>query len=485
MKKTLLNNFLTFSFVAFAVLLLTGFQMNAQCSGVPNPGIAVANPMQHTCQGTSTLNVQSSSMGPGILFQWEYSTDGVNWFLLGGPQPMPTISTGNLTVTTQFRVIVSCVTSGMFDVSPPVTVTINPGVTVTPTATMTASTGSSACVDDEITFTVTATNVGSTPTYQWQVNGSNVGTNSDTYVATAGSLSTNDNVSVEVTSSDPCSLPQTALASITMTIEPLITPTISIGADQTNICESVVVNFTATDNAPGGTYQWYRNGTPIGTNSPLLSYAPAIGDVVTLEFTPPAAGCYDNITVTSNAIPIDVTPGLPTLATIESIDGTLEGQQVTVYANLFNFSLDFTIDWFINNAYFATTTVPYLTYIKGPGTDDIFAVANNTGTGCYLTDTSNQISIGSWPTSVASTSKNTTVSAYPNPFSNSIQLAGLADGDHVRILNLMGQAVQEWKLDKVAAVEVLNINELSAGTYILDIHDKDGSLKDVIRLLKN
>ena len=98
MKKTLLNNFLTLSFVAFAVLLLTGFQMNAQCSGVPNPGIAVANPMQHTCQGTSTLNVQSSSMGPGILFQWEYSTDGVNWFALAeltngtatGPPSVPT-----------------------------------------------------------------------------------------------------------------------------------------------------------------------------------------------------------------------------------------------------------------------------------------------------------------------------------------------------------------------------------------------------------
>lgn len=484
MKKHLFSRFFTIT-VLFSVLLHLPLSATAQnCNGMPNAGVAQASPASHTCSGSSSLNLQGSTMAMGLMYQWQYSTDGLNWFPLGSMQPVPLTTTGTITVTTQYRCMVLCTISGMSSLSIPVTVTINPGTQVTPVATITPSTGTTACIDEDITFTSTITNGGSTPTYQWQVNGTNVGTNSDTYTALAGSLSTNDNVSLTVTSSNPCAVPQNALASVTMTVLPLTTPTVSIQATQTVICQGEQVTFTATDNAPGGTYQWYVNGNAAGTGSSNYTYFPTMGDVVSLDFTPPAAGCYDNITVNSNTIQMDVTPGLPTLATISADTDAMEGHWVTVYANLFNFNLSYSIDWYINNSLFATTTVPYLSYIKGPGIDDIFAVASNSGSGCYLSDTSNQISIGALPNSINSVKSKGNVRVFPNPSTNSVQVSGVDEGDQLQLLNVVGQPVLEQKVARPSAT-ILDLAKLPAGNYILSIRSGDGSFKEVVRISKN
>jgi hypothetical protein len=475
--------------VLFLMLFAAGYSNTASaqnCFGTPNAGVAVASPNSHTCSGTSNLTLQGSTVAQGLMYQWEYSTDGFNWFLLGGMQAMPMASTGLITQTTFYRCMVLCTNSGMSSTSMQGTVTITPGTQVTPIATVTPSTGTTACEDEAITFTSTITNGGSTPVYQWQVNGVNVGTNSNTYVAAAGSLSTNDNVSLTVTSSDPCAVPQTGLASVTMTILPITSPTISIQATQTSICQGVAVTFTAIDNAPGGTYQWYVNGNATGPNANSYTYYPYMGDVISLDFTPPLAGCYDNVTVTSNSIPMDVTPGLPTLATIQAQPVATENSNVTVYANLFNFTLNYSIDWFINSVFYTTTTVPYITYVKGPGTDLIFAVANNSGTGCYLSDTTNEISINSIPTtSVNNAAIEGHVYVYPNPSTGSVKVMGLADGDQLQLMNVLGQTVLSKEIKGTLAEEILEMNDLPTGSYILNVHSNDGSFRDMIRLSKN
>ncbi|MHB9143345.1 MAG: T9SS type A sorting domain-containing protein, partial [Paludibacter sp.] len=66
-----------------------------------------------------------------------------------------------------------------------------------------------------VTFTATPTNGGFAPTYQWKVNGANVGTNSSTYsyVPTNG-----DVVSCSLTSSLGCATPNPATNSVTMVV---------------------------------------------------------------------------------------------------------------------------------------------------------------------------------------------------------------------------------------------------------------------------
>src|SRR5687768_17997184 len=146
-----------------------------------------------------------------------------------------------------------------------ITMTVTP--TVAPSVNINANPGNTICAGTNIIFTATPTN-GGTPSYQWKLNGNNVGTNSSTYSNSA--LVNGDVVTVIVTSSLGCASPTTATSNgITMTVTPTVVPSVSISANPGNtICAGTNVTFTATP-TNGGTpsYQWRLNGNNVGTNS--------------------------------------------------------------------------------------------------------------------------------------------------------------------------------------------------------------------------
>src|SRR6185436_1018018 len=78
---------------------------------------------------------------------------------------------------------------------------------VTPTVSIAAD-QNPVCNGTTVTFTATPTDVGTAPSYQWQVNGANVGTNSDTY--SSSTLVDGDVVSVIMTSNANCVTTATA-----------------------------------------------------------------------------------------------------------------------------------------------------------------------------------------------------------------------------------------------------------------------------------
>ena len=80
------------------------------------------------------------------------------------------------------------------------TILVNPILTAS--VSIAASPSNSICVGTNVTFTATPIN-GGTPSYQWKLNGNNVGTNTITYSSTT--LANNDVVTVEMTSNaTPC-----------------------------------------------------------------------------------------------------------------------------------------------------------------------------------------------------------------------------------------------------------------------------------------
>src|SRR5437868_14868008 len=90
-------------------------------------------------------------------------------------------------------------------------ITMSVGATAQPTISITTS-ANSICQGTSVTFNSTAVNGGSTPTYQWEKNGTNVGTNSSTYTST--SINNNDIISCSMTSSLGCASPASVNSNI-------------------------------------------------------------------------------------------------------------------------------------------------------------------------------------------------------------------------------------------------------------------------------
>lgn len=121
------------------------------CSGTPVAGTASA-PVSSLCSGgvgtTITLSGYTSGV-VGISFQWYSSTNGVDFAPISG-QTSATLSTGSLTVDTQYYCTVTCTESGLTANSNTVAVTVaNPLIT--------GSTPAGRCGTGTVSLEATAT----------------------------------------------------------------------------------------------------------------------------------------------------------------------------------------------------------------------------------------------------------------------------------------------------------------------------------------
>ncbi|MBL0080328.1 MAG: choice-of-anchor J domain-containing protein [Bacteroidetes bacterium] len=151
---------------------------------------------------------------------------------------------------------------------------IRPNFGCTPVAASVsiATTTTTVCASTNVTFTATPTNGGPAPSYQWKLNGNNVGTNSATYSNNA--LANGNTVTCVMTSNADCVTGSPATSNtITMTVNPSVAASVNIAPTATNICAGTNVTFTATPTNGGATpvYQWKLNGVNVGTNSPTYS----------------------------------------------------------------------------------------------------------------------------------------------------------------------------------------------------------------------
>lgn len=115
------------------VLNVMGVTLGAACQGAPNAGTAVAVPAT-ICPGQQVaLSPGGGAQAPaGITFQWQSSTDGgTTWASIAGATGATYIGTPS--VTTQYRVILTC--TGQSSTSAPATVTVGTTTSVVAYAT--------------------------------------------------------------------------------------------------------------------------------------------------------------------------------------------------------------------------------------------------------------------------------------------------------------------------------------------------------------
>ena len=126
--------------------------------------------------------------------------------------------------------------------------------------------GNKVCTGTNVNFTANAINGGLTPTFQWKLNGINVGTNSSTYSNT--SLSNNDVVKVFMTSSVSTCATSTPAASNSITTSVYsvpVTPTTISGIN--TVCLSSNAAYTTNNVAFATSYDWVVAGNLSETNS--------------------------------------------------------------------------------------------------------------------------------------------------------------------------------------------------------------------------
>ncbi len=126
---------------------------------------------------------------------------------------------------------------------------------VTPSLTISANTSNYITPGSSVTFTAVSVNGGANPSYQWKLNGSNVGTNSGTY--TSSSLNNGDTVSCILTSSAPCSPSSTATSNSIHIIIPSLSGT--------SACPGSVLTLSSTINPLQ--IVWKQNGTVVHTTN--------------------------------------------------------------------------------------------------------------------------------------------------------------------------------------------------------------------------
>lgn len=185
-------------------------------------------------------------------------------------------------------------------------------------ASISQTTGTNpSCAGESLTFTATAVNGGTTPGYQWRVNGVNVGNNATTY--TASTLANGDVITCIVTSSltNVTGSPSTS-NSLTMSVNPILVPSVSIAVTTgSNMsCLDSLVILTATP-VNGGipAYQWYVNGLYVGTNSPTYSTTTSVNNDLVNCIIISNANCVSPASISSNTVTINViTPVIPVIS---------------------------------------------------------------------------------------------------------------------------------------------------------------------------
>ena len=171
---------------------------------------------------TASLNYAIGN-GSSANSVWAYyRVDGGAWTLFGSSTNQSTASgtftSSSLSCSSSIQIKVEALTrdfNSAYVTIDNVQITACP--VVVPSVSIAAS-SSSICSGTSVTFTATPTNGGSGPSYQWKLNGSNVGTNSATY--SNSGLANGNIVSCVMTSNASCASPTTATSnSVSMTVD--------------------------------------------------------------------------------------------------------------------------------------------------------------------------------------------------------------------------------------------------------------------------
>ncbi|MES2386966.1 MAG: LamG-like jellyroll fold domain-containing protein [Bacteroidota bacterium] len=406
------------------------------------------------CQGASvTFTASPVFGGSGPLYQWKKNGTSV-----GPPSSSTTYSTSGLAngdVVSVYMIGNSTCADPANAESEGLTMTVL-GSGTTASVSITAN-AANACINTPVTFTAHPVNGGTTPAYQWKVNGTVVGTNS-TY--STSSLTLGQVVTVEMSTSQPCTTPATAFSSNSYTV-PANGAAATVTLNAVSACNGGNATYTAsgTNGGSSPTYTW-RKDNVIVQNSSSATYiddSPVLGNSITVTLN---SSNTCTAPVTSSAYTLTALTSAPAAAITASTNSLCAGNPVTLSApatgpgnmlsfissnnaNVSNFvrlpntlnstmTTGFTFEGYISAASPFTTNIPIFTlgsttdssgttananniYLKGESNGDIsfFIRRGNTVTG-FNSMAGSAVLLANTPVHIAITLDGTNVRFYKN-----------------------------------------------------------------------
>ncbi|MCX6249953.1 MAG: hypothetical protein NTX61_04290 [Bacteroidetes bacterium] len=393
-----------------------------------NPvSVTISTPDNPFCQGsTVTFTATPTNGGTTPTYSWKVNGVGV-----GTNNPIYSYVPANGDfVTCVMNSNIACPTGNPAN-SNTITMVEN---TVNPVSIVITTPVTIVCSGTSVIFTATPTNGGTTPGYQWKVNGVNTGANNSqfTYTPVNG-----DCISCILTSNLVCASGNPATSnSICMTVNPNLPVSISISTPVTTVCAGTQVTFTASPTNQGTLpqFQWKVNGVGVGTSILSYSYIPLNGDQVTCILTSNAT-CPTGNPATSNMIAMTVNANMPVSVLISASNNPVcSGISVIYTANPTNGGTTPVYLWKVNGINSGTNSPTYQ-YIP----------LNNDQISCTLTSnltctsgnpaTSNTITMGVAASPIVTLTRCndsvTTTAAQPFRLKGGIPLGGTYSGPGV------------------------------------------------------
>jgi hypothetical protein len=327
-----------------------------------NPSLPVsvsisANPSNVICAGTNvTFTASPVNGGATPVFQWQLN--GVDAGSNSSSYSNAALDSGDI-VSCILTSAATCAT-GSPDTSNSITMTVNPNMPLS--VSITANPSNVICAGDNVIFSASAINGGGYESYQWQINGVNVGSNSLVYSNSL--LTNNDNVTCIVSTTAQCATGNPAASnSVIMTVNPVLPVSVSVSANPSNvICAGTNVMFTAvgTNGGTSPVYQWLLNGFNVGSGTSYSNASLNTGDQVSCTFTSDLV-CATSNPAASNTTTMTVNPSLPVSVSIVSSGGAVScsASTVTFTATPVNGGTLPVYQWLLNGSNTGTNSSTY------------------------------------------------------------------------------------------------------------------------------
>ena len=230
------------------------FTKKAIQAALSRPSIPTAGNNGPVCVG-SPLTLTASTIS-GATYSWT----GPNGFTSSSKNP--TVSSSATTAMSGTYSVNATITGGCASIDGTTTVTVNPSIPAS--VNITANPSGAICSGTAVTFTATPTNGGTTPAYQWQLNGNNISDTNPTH--TTKTLANGDVITCVMTSDAACitGSPVDTSNAITVTVNPDASITSVTGTSP--LCISGTATYSENGVVlGGGTGAWSSSNTAVAT----------------------------------------------------------------------------------------------------------------------------------------------------------------------------------------------------------------------------